>query len=443
MQSVMTDVITVQQVIDIMREEILIFAVMFAISILGSIFTKNSRKASVAFLLLGALAGSLVAGMGIRFREIVEGPFAFLDSALSICCASLFVYIINEAGVFKGILESVSKIKNTYLKSFAVLLFIAFPAMLCGFATASVLTTGKLVFEKLKKNGADNSKAVAAVVAGSFLGMILPPNCVPAVIASNGLGSVLPTPYVGFFLPLLVAGLPAFVFFALFAHKTLSLVKAEEEKVQCCVWNYVVLGAAFICVLIEGLLGSFVYIGGSTLYFTIATIIIIAVNKGFGSAKNSIEKVADGVMFSIVPIAFMFALGSFIEVSSMSGVRGLFSLIILPYSVTNVMLVLMAVSLILGVFTGFTMPAFIICYAFYPIGWLANTVVVTGGAMALSLVCLISLRGSLIHNTENALMCEKADRKVLAKSLAPVAGLVLIMGLIMTIYGDNLTALIL
>ncbi len=74
-----------------MREEVIIAIVMFAISVAGSIWKKNDKKWSVIFLIVAAVAGSLVAGMGIRFREIVEGPYALIDSALSVCCASVFV----------------------------------------------------------------------------------------------------------------------------------------------------------------------------------------------------------------------------------------------------------------------------------------------------------------------------------------------------------------
>ena len=65
-----------------MRNELIVAIVMFLISIGGSIAMKNDKKWSVLFLFLAAIAGSLAAGMGVRFREIVEGPFGFLDSML-------------------------------------------------------------------------------------------------------------------------------------------------------------------------------------------------------------------------------------------------------------------------------------------------------------------------------------------------------------------------
>jgi len=95
-----------------MREEILIAAVMIAISVIGSVWKKNDRKWSVVFLLVAAVAGSLVAGMGIRFREIVEGPFGFLDSSLNVVCASVFVWLLYVGGCFDSLFAPITKIKN-------------------------------------------------------------------------------------------------------------------------------------------------------------------------------------------------------------------------------------------------------------------------------------------------------------------------------------------
>ncbi len=65
-----------------MQNEIIVAAVMIGISLIGSVITRNDKKWATVMLLIAALAGSLVSGMGIRFREIVEGPFAFIDSAV-------------------------------------------------------------------------------------------------------------------------------------------------------------------------------------------------------------------------------------------------------------------------------------------------------------------------------------------------------------------------
>ena len=431
-----------------MREEIYVALVMFVISIGGSIATKNDKKWSVFFLFLAAVVGSLVAGMGIRFREIVEGPFGFLDSLLCVFSASLLVFCLNKSGAFKLLLKKISLIKCSVLKAFLVLFFIALPSMLTGFASASILTTGKLVGSAIE----DKKKASIVVIVGSFLGVILPPNCIPAIIAANGAGSVLPTPYVGFFLPLLIIALPAFIFFAIYQRKTLAFVnsKANEESKEetkpekGALLSLIILALVGVAVLIDGLLSSFVYIGGLTLVFFIATILVIVVCKCFGSAKTTLEVLSEGAMKAVVPMAIVFALGSFIEVSSMTGVRGLYSLWILPYDTRYVMLVLMAASLVIGYFFSIPIPAFLITYAVFPIGWLANTVVVSGCSVVLALVALITCKGGITEEVYKNIGLEgKVDKTTWAKNILPVAFLVLVIGVVMVLCGNNMSFLIL
>ncbi len=425
-----------------MREEILVALVMIAISIGGSIATKNNKRWSVFFLFIAAVAGSLTAGMGIRFREIVEGPFGFLDSLLCVFSASLLVFCLNKSGAFDLLFNKIASMRNSILKAFLVLFFVAIPSMLTGFASASILTTGKLVGSAIK----DKQKASIVVTVGSFLGVILPPNCIPAIIAANGAGSVLPTPYVGFFLPLLLIALPAFIFFAIYQRKVLASVSPQKEQEQetSSFLSLIILALVGIAVLIDGLLSSFVYIGGLTLVFFIATILVIAVCKGFGSIKTTLDVLSEGAMKAVVPIAIVFALGSFIEVSSMTGVRGLYSLWILPYDTRYVMLVLMAASIIIGYFFSIPIPAFLITYAVFPIGWLANTVVVSGCSVALTLVALITRHGGITEEVcKNIGLEGKIERSEWCKNIVPVALLVLAMGVVMVLCGNNMSFLIL
>lgn len=416
-----------------MRNELIVAIVMFLISIGGSIATKNDKKWSVLFLFLAAVAGSLAAGMGIRFREIVEGPFGFLDSMLCVCAASILVAVLDRAGAFVLFYSKISKIRCSVLRAFMVLFFIALPAMLTGFASASLLTTGKLVKDLLEKQG--EKKASVIVGVGAFLGVILPPNCIPAMIAANGAGSVLPTPYSGFFLPLLVVGLPAFIVYGIMERKALSSIEGAELQDKKTLPAFIILLVVLVAVLIEGVLSSVLWLGGNTLVFFVAAILVLAFSKFFSSAKETLNTVSEGLMRAVVPMAIVFALGSFIEVSSMTGVRGVFSYWILPYSTTGVMLVLMAASLLIGYFLSIPIPAFLITYAVFPIGWLANTVIVSGCSVVLAVIGLITRRGGIMEN-------DGLERKEVLKNVCVPAILVLVMGVLLVLFGDKLTFLI-
>ncbi|MBR1582583.1 MAG: TRAP transporter large permease subunit [Spirochaetales bacterium] len=416
-----------------MRNELIVAIVMFLISIGGSIATKNDKKWSVLFLFIAALAGSLVAGMGVRFREIVEGPFGFLDSMLCVCAASVLVAVLDRSGAFVLLYSKISKVRFGVLRAFLILFFIALPSMLTGFATSSLLTTGKLVRNLLEKQG--EKKAPVIVAVGAFLGVLLPPNCIPAIIAANGAGSVLPTPYSGFFLPLLVVALPAFIVYALMEYRTLASLEEADMHDRGASAALAVLAIVMVAVIIEGVFSSFIWLGGNTLVFFVAALLVLVLSRFYGSAKETLDVVSDGLMKAVVPMAIVFALGSFIEVSSMTGVRGMFSYWILGYSTTAVMLVLMAASLIIGYFFSIPIPAFLITYAVFPIGWLANTVIVTGCSVVLAVIGLVTRRGGIMEN--NGL-----KRTEVLKNICVPAFLVLVMGVLLVVFGDKMTFLI-
>ncbi|MGN1164085.1 MAG: hypothetical protein ACI4S4_04665, partial [Candidatus Ornithospirochaeta sp.] len=212
-----------------MREEIVVFALMAATLVIGTLLTKSKKEWAPALLLLASVIGSLASGMGIRTREIVEGPFGFLDSMLGVTAATLFVFLLHKAGAFSSIYASVSRMKNKTLKAFLTLLFIAFPSALTGFPLASVATTGKIVAKGMEKSGAEKGRITLTVAVASFIGMIMPPSSIPAMIAANGAGSVLPTPYNGFYAPLLALSLPLFLVWGIIDRKTLSSGECGED----------------------------------------------------------------------------------------------------------------------------------------------------------------------------------------------------------------------
>lgn len=423
-----------------MREELVVLIVMLGISVIGSVVTKNDKKYAVVVLLAAAVAGSLTAGMGVRLREIVEGPFGFLDAALSVVCAAVFVRVLEKTGAFETLLEKILGIKNRTVKALCMALLIALPGMLTGFATASVVTTGALVGRRMKETGVAQDKITCTVVIGSFLGMMLPPNCMPAMIAVNGSGSTLPTPYMGFFLPLLVLALPAFAVYVLVWRDTLSF-EACAREVKPCRAPLAVAALTALALLVEGVLSSVVYIGGNVLICAVATVLLLIVDRR--GVRTVLDTVSDGLMDAAVPTAMMFALGSFIEVTSMTGVRGYFSLMILGTETSTVMLVLMALGIAVGLFLGTPIPAFLAAYAVFPIGWLANTVIVTGIASSVGIAYLLAMRGGLVSDTVRTLEIGGVSWKSTVKHLLLPAALLLAMGVVMVVFGDSMTALIL
>ena len=416
-----------------MREEVLVFIVMVATLLVGAVVTRNRREWSPFFLIVASVLGSLVSGMGIRAREIVEGGFGFLDASLSVTAATVFVFLLYKGGAFHRIFQWIAGIGNRALKSLLVLLFIAFPSSLTGFPFASLLTTGTIASSYMEKGGVKKEKITEILVIGSFIGMVMPPSSLPAIIASNGSGSVLPTPYNGFYLPLLAISLPLLIVYWLFNIKPLS---SFEDKGKVGVEMVIAILVA-LAALFDGVFGSLGYNGGNTLSFFLGSVAVIIVEKGYGSAVKCFSAVSDSLMEAVVPVAFLFALGSFIEVSSMTGVRGLFSLRILPYSVEGVMAFMMALSVVVGLFFSYPLPAFLISYAVFPIGWLANPVVVTGVSMALAVTTILSVRSPLLDAaSELTALDGKMKRKVFIPILA-ISILSLALGFFFLHFGDG------
>ena len=423
-----------------MREEYLLALLMLGLVAVVEICTRNHPKWWAPALLLAAVAGSLVAGMGLRFREIVEGPFGFLDALLPCVVAMIFLRVLKDGGAWDRLFARLQG-KSPLLTSFGMLLFLALPGMLTGFAAASVLMSAKPVYDLLMKKGASKAKAVGFIAVGAFLGMMLPPNCAPAIVASNGAGSVLPTPYVGFFLPLLILSCPAFLLFGLLSAPLFKGPASDAEKEK--LLPLLPLAIVLALVLVDGLLGSYVYVGGQALIFLVGVVLAFLLPTERRGPKAAFDTLIQGVTDIAVPVAAVFALGSFIEVSSMNGIRGIFSYHILPYSVTAVMLVLMAISVVLGFFLSAPLPAFLITYAVFPIGWLANTVIVTGCAAAVGVALLIACRGGVISRVKEELGVEDVSYGDTVKQLLLPALLMLIMGVVMVVFGDKMTGIIL
>ena len=234
---------------------------------------------------------------------------------------------------------------------------------------------------------------------------------------------------------------PAFLLFGLLSAPLFKGPASDAEKEK--LLPLLPLAIVLALVLVDGLLGSYVYVGGQALIFLVGVVLAFLLPTERRGPKAAFDTLIQGVTDIAVPVAAVFALGSFIEVSSMNGIRGIFSYHILPYSVTAVMLVLMAISVVLGFFLSAPLPAFLITYAVFPIGWLANTVIVTGCAAAVGVALLIACRGGVISRVKEELGVEDVSYGQTVEQLLLPALLVLIMGIVMVVFGDKMTGIIL
>ncbi len=431
-----------------MREEILVALVMLGILLLGGLLTKNRRTYTPLILLLSAIGGSLAAGMGLRFREIVEGPFGFLDAMLIVLCGMVFLRVLEDGGALALLFDRISRLKNRAFRAFFLLLFMALPGIISGSALAGIIISGPYVSQHLKTGGMKENRAAAFIILGAFLGMMLPPAAIPAMVAANGAGSVLPTPYQGFFLPLLALGLPAFlVTWLLFAKRLGDMPKEPEEtahapdRARTAPLSLIPLLGVLLAALVGGTLGRYLYLGGLPLIYLAGSLLSLLLPARKRSLKEMVASLSQGAWDLLLPVAAVFALGAVIEVSSMTGLRGLYSSLILPYSTTAVMLVLMGLMLPAGLFLAFPLAGWMAAYAVFPIGWMANVVVVAGCSASLGVALLLPVRGGMLEDVKSRLSLEITWGRMLSGAWLPLAVL-LLTGVLLVVFGQHLGFLI-
>jgi len=277
-------------------------------------------------LLLGAIAGALVAGRGLPIRHLVEGAFTYFDAILIIFTAMLFMRVIEENGTLgalgKGIIQVFGKLP--FLLTAVVTLFIMFPAMLTGITTTSVLTTGALMAPAMVALGIPRDKTATMIAVASVMGMLAPPINLLAMLIGQGVDM----PYIGFELPLLAMALPVALIasYALIypslrksdPHAALSTMATSNQK-SVGVWGFTPL--LFVFALMAGIRIFPQYLPdiGIPLIFMLGTLMALT-----GGRKVSLWGAANRSLLMALPVLGLLAgVGAFLQVMTLTGVRGL------------------------------------------------------------------------------------------------------------------------
>ncbi len=344
-------------------EAYLLLFVLLAVVAVVSVFFKN-RIAWVAPAIFVACAiVTLLAGMGLRYREIVEGPFAYLDSLMWVLCGSMFSYLLYQNGTFQYIFQKITaKKRGPALQMLLLVLFIAIPGMITGTASAGILTTGLMAGKYLLSKGVEKAKAVEVVAVGALFGVVLPPLCMPAMlttIATTQQGY--PGAFEGFFLPCLIVALPALVVYSVMAGgRVLDGVEADASikpaggpvcLVPLIVVALLVFGHNFLYFVMPFL--------GYPLIYTIGFVLAVFLKAG---KANPLESAAEGARVVAPELALMCAFGAAMETLTLVGTNGTLSaqMAILGVNGTLQTLVLAALVLVGGTLLG---PCFAVVLA--------------------------------------------------------------------------------
>lgn len=305
-----------------MNPEFLILLAMMAIFAIAVFVGRFPIGVSLAF---ASILGALLSGFGIPLRHLVEGGISYLDPILIIVTAMIFMEIIRETGALGEASRIIVHVLHPYPFMFlvAVTIFIMLPGMITGLSTAAVLTTGAVVAPALIAYGIPRVKTGSIIAMAALFGMIAPPINVPAMIIGGGVDM----PFIGFELPLLFATLPLAIlttFFIAKPHTTKGERPEISEKFTALSSELhrfklflPVLVLAFLMALSRIVPNDYTSLG-LPLIFTISSLV------AFGSGRPfNFWKVAQNAVRKAMPVmGILVGIGMFIQIMSLSGVRG-------------------------------------------------------------------------------------------------------------------------
>ena len=312
------------------------------------IIATKSFKLSPAFgMLFGAIGGALVAGVGIPLRHLVEGAFMYFDVVMVILTASIFMRLWSKSG---GLNVFVKDLIRGFAWSPSLLLILLMfvmmlPAALTGSGTAAIMAAGGLVATVLDKMGLPKKNIVGFIAMGAVFGLVAPPINIPAMIISTGINM----PYDGFFGPLLVLSIPLGAISALLigrkhigktldSRALLSLVQGETPRLGSFGAYLPLLAVIAVMILQRAFPRHFPQIG-NTMVFVVGSVVAAALSKKL----TLIDTIKTTVSDSIGVCSLLVAVGSIVQVMTLTGVRGL-----LVVSTISAPLALLFVLLFLG-----------------------------------------------------------------------------------------------
>lgn len=305
-----------------MTTELIAFLVMVAVFLLGCFLCKLPVSLS---MVLASVAGAIAGGQGLALRHLVEGMFAYVDTIMVIATAMIFMKVIQESGALDAIASLIIQRfhKVPALMLIFIMIIIMFPGMITGSSTASVLSAGSIMAPVLMLMGVPTLETACILALGGVLGMIAPPTNIPAMIIGAGID----IPYSGFGLPLTMLTFPlAFLFVLMFGYKyvkNMNYVEVEaklntDSRERFGFKVYIPLLLAIVLMVLNKAVPAIPDIGMPLVF------LISAVVGCFTGYKFNFFKAAKESVHSALPVmGILMGVGMFIQVMTLTGVRGL------------------------------------------------------------------------------------------------------------------------
>ena len=263
-------------------------------------------------------------GKGIPIRHLVEGTFSYVDTILVISTAMVFMKVIEESGALDALSTVIIKKfhKHPAILLILIMIVIMFPGMITGSSTAAVLSAGSIMAPVLLLMGIDAVSTAAIIAMGGLMGMVAPPVNLPAMIIGGGID----VPFVGFGLPLLLLTVPVAIFSALFLGlkqaKNMDYAKVEpqlntELSEKYGIRLYIPLVVLIVLMALTKIFKVIPDIG-MPLMFIISAVVGMFTGRKF----NVVKTVSEAVHTSLPVMGILMGVGMFIQVMTLTGVRG-------------------------------------------------------------------------------------------------------------------------
>ena len=299
-----------------MTTELIAFLVMVGVFLLGCFLCKLPVSLS---MVLASVAGAIAGGQGLALRHLVEGMFAYVDTIMVIATAMIFMKVIQESGALDAIASLIIQRfhKVPALMLIFIMIIIMFPGMITGSSAGSIMAPVLVLM------GVPVLETACILALGGVLGMIAPPTNIPAMIIGAGID----IPYSGFGLPLTMLTFPlAFLFVLMFGYKyvkNMNYVEVEaklntDSRERFGFKVYIPLLLAIVLMVLNKAVPAIPDIGMPLVF------LISAVVGCFTGYKFNFFKAAKESVHSALPVmGILMGVGMFIQVMTLTGVRGL------------------------------------------------------------------------------------------------------------------------
>jgi len=283
-------------------------------------------------MVVTALVGALVAGLGFPAHLFVEGTFTFLDLAFIFITACVFMNAYSEVGAMNALVRAL--VTRLHRRKWLLLIVLAFlmlvPGALTGAGVVSVLVVGGLVAAVLRLMGLAEQRVAAFVFMLGILSAVAPPINVWAMLMAAGANM----PYVGFDLVLLAPVLLVTVVTVVYLGR--GAVPGSKDAILAGLpplppgmtwWRAAIPLAIFVALALVAKYAAFTLPTlGFPLIFVICALATVAIDPVRRPVSRWRVVVNDTVEQVFPLVATMVSVGVLVNILAATGVRGLIAI---------------------------------------------------------------------------------------------------------------------